>query len=282
MTTDAILAEIRGQLKVHYEPREAEALARMVVEEVLHYSQVDVLLRGDFEQDDVLVERIRCIASRLCDGEPIQYILGHTTFHGLELKVTPATLIPRPETELLVDKIVDEAGDKSDLCVLDIGTGSGCIAIALARALKWAEVTAFDISAEALKVARENATTLKAKVDFEQCDILTATPPHEAFDIIVSNPPYVTESEKDGIERNVLEHEPATALFVPDSDPLKFYRAIAGYAAQALRPGGKIYFEINRHFGAETATLLSQIGYTSVAIENDQFGNPRYATATKD
>lgn len=258
---------------------EANALARMVVEEVLHYSPVDVLLRGNVEQDEVLVERIRSIADRLCKGEPIQYIFGHARFHGHEFKVTPATLIPRPETELLVDMITDDAGGAADLRVLDIGTGSGCIAISLALALRWPEVEAFDISAEALAVAKENAASLKAKVDFVQTDILTAVPEADSLDVVVSNPPYICDSERADMERNVLEHEPATALFVPDADPQLFYRAIAKYAAVALKPAGRIYLEINRRFGGETCQLLEENGFEQAQVIRDQFGNPRFVKA---
>ncbi len=198
---------------------------------------------------------------------------------GNNFTVTPAVLIPRPETAGLVDMVVDDWQGRSDLHVLDIGTGSGCIAISLARALPFADVDGMDVSDDALAVARRNAVALKAKVDFEQSDILRAVPRAEAYDIIVSNPPYVTEQEAKDMTADVLDHEPHRALFVPDGDPLVFYKAIASYARKALKRGGKLYLEINQHFPKKMSELLSGCGFTDVAVLRDYKGNYRYATA---
>lgn len=279
MTTDEIVARMRARLKDTFEPQELNAVVNLVLGDVLHYSPVDVVLRGTFEQDDVLAGRIEAITTRLLKHEPLQYILGHARFHGHEFKVTEATLIPRPETELLVDMIVDQ-NPASDLNVIDLGTGSGCIAVSLARALKYAHVTAVDNSAAALQVAQGNARSLHTRVDFRQQDMLNMPPEPSAWDIVVSNPPYVCQSEKAAIAPNVLDYEPASALFVPDDDPLLFYRAIARYAAASLKPGGKLYLEINQRFGRQVQQLLYDAGLHDAAVARDQYGRWRYAWAT--
>ncbi len=281
MTTSELITLLSNHLSPLYDSRELEAIIRAVFEDVLHYSPVDMVLRENFEQDDVFVDKIKHIAMRLKEHEPLQYVLGHASFHGHDFVVTPATLIPRPETERLVDMIVDEHGSQPDLKVLDMGTGSGCIAISLARALKFAHVVGLDVSSEALKVAQANGKALHAPVDWLCDDMLTACPPHEVYDIVVSNPPYVLESEKSEIEPHVLNHEPAQALFVPNDDPLKFYRAITIYASQALKSGGKLYLEINRRFGTEIQSLLESAGFDDVCISCDQFGQVRFATCMK-
>lgn len=278
MTTQDLKQYFRAEVGALFDAREAEAVLTILLQEVLNYSTVDAVLRNDFEQPQLLCERFCSCVQRLKRHEPIQYVVGKARFHGHTFKVTPATLIPRPETERLVDIIVDE-NNRSDLRVLDIGTGSGCIAIALARALKFAQVTAIDVSADALNVARENALTLKARIDFKQEDILTAKPEAEAYDLIVSNPPYICESERATMEPHVTDFEPGNALFVPDNDPLLFYRAIAEYAAAALVPNGKLYLEINARFGAQVATLLRQYAFTQVRVLNDPYGRVRYVTA---
>ena len=279
-TTSQISRFMREQLSQLYPEQEVQAIIYIVLQDVLNYSPVDTVLRADFEQDDVFVDRIKAITARLLQHEPLQYILGRARFHGHDFMVTPATLIPRPETERLVDIIVDRHGNTPDLKVLDMGTGSGCIAISLARALKFAQVDATDISAEALAVARQNATALKARVQFMQDDILNPDPQLRNYDIIVSNPPYICLSERAAMEPNVLRYEPASALFVPDDDPLRYYRAIVFFALNALVPHGWLYLEINRRFPQEMQSLLTRTGFTDVRIINDQYGNPRFATAT--
>ena len=259
------------------EPRELQAMIRIICEDVFNYDQVDVALRQESELPSFASERIADIISRLRRHEPLQYIVGSARFHGHRFKVTPAVLIPRPETEQLVDLIIDE-NTGTDLRVLDIGTGSGCIAISLARALKFAQVDALDVSRDALAVARENAVALKVKVRFFESDILLPQPPGR-YDIIVSNPPYVCWSEREAMERNVKDYEPGQALFVPDNDPLLFYKAIVPYAAQSLERGGRLYLEINQRFGNEIKQLLQADGFDEIRIIEDSYGKVRFAAA---
>jgi len=276
---DAI-ARLRQGLQGHYDERELQAMARVICEDVFNYDPVDVALRQESELPDFAETRIDDIIARLCRNEPLQYIVGHTQFHGHRFTVTPDTLIPRPETEQLVDIIIDE-NTGSDLRVLDMGTGSGCIAISLARALKFAQVDAFDVSREAVAVARANAEALKVsrQVRLWVGDMLSPQPDGAHYDIIVSNPPYVCESERASMERNVLDYEPAQALFVPDDDPLRYYKAIAPYAAQALERGGHLYLEVNHRYAEQVGKLLEQSGLSNVRVVNDSYGKPRFVTA---
>ena len=216
---------------------------------------------------------------RLLHFEPIQYIFGHTLWAGLDLKVTPATLIPRPETAELVEQIDRFAQREkaallakgSPVRVLDIGTGSGCIAIALKKHHPEWDVTGIDLSAEAIGVAKENAVRNEADVTFLTADVFDSSGFNgHFFDLVVSNPPYICESEKNSMRRNVLDYEPASALFVPDEDPLLFYRRIA-----SLRLGSFLFFEINEHFPDEIERLLRQNNYTDIQITNDIYGKPR-------
>ena len=271
------IQQLKSGLDGLADPQEVQAMIRIICEDVFNYDQVDVALRQDSELPEFAQERITGIVARLRRHEPLQYIVGSARFHGHRFKVTPAVLIPRPETEQLVDLIVDE-NTGSDLRVLDMGTGSGCIAISLARALKFASVDALDVSRDALAVARENAATLKARVRLFESDML-APQPSAHYDIIVSNPPYVCWSEREAMDRNVKDYEPGQALFVPDNDPLLFYKAIAPYAAQSLERGGRLYLEINQRFGDEIKRLLEENGLDEVRIIEDSYGKVRFAAA---
>ena len=273
------IEQLRDGLTGVVEPHEAQAMIRVICEDVFNYDPVDVALRQESELPEFAQQRVNDVISRLRRHEPLQYIVGSARFHGHKFKVTPAVLIPRPETEQLVDLIVDE-NPASDLRVLDMGTGSGCIAISLARALKFAQVDALDVSRDALAVARENAAALKVKVRFFESDMLQPQPA-ATYDIIVSNPPYICWSERESMERNVKDYEPGQALFVPDNDPLLFYKSIAPYAMQSLVKGGRLYLEINQRFGAEVKRLLEENGFDEVRIIEDSYGKVRFAAAVK-
>lgn len=274
-------AEARARLARRFGEREASWMVRMIFEDVKGYSQVDMALNGDRDLGEATCRRVNEIVDRLLANEPLQYILGHARFYGLDFKVSPAVLIPRPETEELVDIIVKDADGREDLRVLDLGTGSGCIAIALARNLPFAAVTGIDISADALDVARANAATLKSRVDFRRGDILDLHLEPASLDIIVSNPPYITRSERSTMESNVLDHEPATALFVPDDDPLKFYTPIYKAATEALAPGGRLYFELNPLTADSLADCMRADGWDNVSIIPDSRKQRRFLSATR-
>lgn len=260
-------------MKEKYGKAEARAIERLVLEKRFSLSQTDILL-GRAEMLSVEQRReLGQMLSRVADGEPVQYVLGVADFCGMEFGVTPAVLIPRPETAELVQALAPSVSGRR---VLDLCTGSGCIAITMA--LAGAEVVATDISPEALDVARNNARRLGATVIFLEQDIL-AEGPEGQFDCIVSNPPYICQDEAAEIEENVLEHEPHLALFVPDTEPLLFYSAIARYAVTHLSAHGVLAFEINRRFGDEVAAILQELGYKNIDIRHDQFDNPRFVFA---
>ena len=275
------IQKIKEVLSPLYSTGEIKNIIRIIFENIKNYSQVDIIMNQDEILSQFIKDKVDMILKRLVNHEPIQYIFNEAYFQGLTLKVTPDTLIPRPETEELIDIIVKE-NNQSDLHVLDIGTGSGAIAIALAKSLKFPIVDAIDISQKAIDIAQENAKAHKVKINFFIRDILSAEiPTNSVYDIIVSNPPYITLREKDSMEPNVLDYEPHTALFVPDNDPLLFYRAITHYAVYALNPGGRIYFEINSLYGKETAKLLSDNNFIDVDIIKDMYGLDRFVSAAK-
>ncbi len=274
------IQHIRRELNGLYTPSEITVLTRLILEEVcgLPYvvitdNKINHLSRSQAEKlDDILI--------RLKKGEPYQYVFGETEFYGKMFKVTGNVLIPRPETEELVEWIVSEQHGGS-LLFLDIGTGSGCIAVALATEVEHAQVDAWDISEEALVVAAENASRNKAAVHFSRVDIFQPVTPLKKYDVIVSNPPYVTESEKKEMDRNVLDFEPHEALFVPDDRPLLFYERIVALAEELLHDGGRLYFEINRNMSEQVAALLRDAGFRTIEIKSDISGNPRMIRAQK-
>lgn len=279
--------EIWHRLATVYEPGEAKAVARMLLEEKFGMTHADILCGGveALSADDTLW--LESAVARLERSVPVQYVLGETLFCGNRIAVGEGVLIPRPETEWLVERAVAEAGGGTGsgrgdgLRLLDIGTGSGCIAVSLKKALPGAYVEAWDVSADAIDIAEGNALRLGADITFRECDALKAQPGGERWDIVVSNPPYVCDSERAGMDANVLEHEPATALFVPDSDPLLFYRAITRYAAATLRAGGRLLFECNTRFAGDTAEMMRAEGFGGTAVADDCFGMPRFAEGRK-
>ena len=277
--------ELWRQLTQVYDDYEAKAIARMVYEVRFGLMPSDLFIGKDTQLSTDDQKLLAEITQRLLTGEPIQYVLGEAEFGGRTFHVEPGVLIPRPETYELCQWIMEERRGKREegrnTSILDIGTGSGCIACTLAAELADAEVTAWDISDDALRIATENAKRTNVHVSFEKVDVLNTSHlnrerPATGLDIIVSNPPYICNKERATMERNVLEHEPELALFVPDDDPLLFYRTIARFAAKALNPGGALYFEINPLYVSEMQQMLSEEGFSHTEIRNDQFGKQRF------
>ena len=271
----AAIIHIRSELQGLYPDTEIKSFSNLIIEKVSGFSRTEIIVNKNtlfsVEQRHVIENFIE----KLKEYVPIQYILGETEFFGLPFHVNESVLIPRPETEELVDWIRNENDRNANPGILDIGTGSGCIAISLKHEFTNATVDAFDISEKALETAQNNATLNKLEVTFSKVDILNTPEMEQKWDIIVSNPPYVTELEKSEILPNVLDHEPHLALFVPDNDPLLFYRCIAIFAQQHLKPKGKLYFEINRQFGKATVDLLTAMGFGNVELRKDISGNDR-------
>lgn len=275
-----IVAYIRSRLQPYYTAEEVSALSRIVCCDLFGQAPTDYYLGKDIALSPKKEQELEDILQRLSRFEPLQYIEGRTLFLGREFWVAPGVLIPRPETEELVELMLKEI--PADARILDVGTGSGCIAISLAKELPDALVTAWDVSPEALSVARANARKLQANVRFVECDVLACQVDEVGlYDVIVSNPPYVTEAEKADMEPNVLQWEPSLALFVPDDDPLRFYRRIAVLGRDMLADGGRLYFEINRAYGREMVEMLRTMGYVRVRVEKDLSQNDRFVIAEK-
>jgi release factor glutamine methyltransferase len=284
MESEFILSDIqnsfRSELSGHYPDDEIRNIYFLAAESVLNYSKIDILLRSRDPISAEAAERFQQILKRLMAWEPIQYILGYTEFYGLPMQVDARVLIPRPETEEMVQWIIRSESNAHN--ILDIGTGSGCIAIALAVNLPEANVSACDISSGALYLAGNNAQENKAHVQFFETDILNAgclLP--RTYEVIVSNPPYVQEKEKLLMRLNVLGHEPDIALFVPDDDPLKFYRCIARLGSRYMNDNGAIYLEINEYFSGEVMELLKDTGFQDVEVKSDLNGKARMVRGRK-
>ncbi|MFD2722099.1 peptide chain release factor N(5)-glutamine methyltransferase [Hymenobacter monticola] len=284
MTVRRLTTDLAAALQPLYPTREAENIAALVVEHLLGIDSLQRMMDAQQPVPEAAQVALPALQARLLAHEPVQYVLGTAYFADMELEVTPATLIPRPETEELVHLITQEQRGRRGLRMLDVGTGSGCLALALARALPQAQVLAVDISAEALAVARRNAARYAPLVAFQEVDILQGMPDGMgagSLDVLVSNPPYVRESERPLMRENVLAWEPATALFVPDEDPLLFYRRLAEVGRELLAAGGSVYWEINEALGAETAALLLPEAFEDVRVVPDMFGKARMVRGTR-
>lgn len=275
-----IVSYIKQTLQGYYPDSEIVSMAKLLLTQVFGMSVVELYAGKDTifsaneqkQLDDILI--------RLQKQEPIQYIIGTEEFYGLTFEVNGDVLIPRPETGELIDWIVKEH-KHAQAKILDIGTGSGCIAISLAKNLEAAEVVSWDVSEEALQVAARNCRRNDVRVILEHRDVLQASPTGERFDMIVSNPPYIIEKEKTDMSANVLDWEPELALFVPDDKPLLFYQKIAELGVDMLVPGGKLYFEINREYGRQTVDMLVALGYKNIELRKDLFQNDRMIKAEK-
>ncbi len=291
-------------LTLRYDDGEAKAIVRLVLETLFGMSPTDIYCDGVEHLSDTECASLESAMTRLEGGEPVQYVLGEADFCGRTYRVAPGVLIPRPETEELCEWIKQRMATRTtdgeipashnttatghetattdhETTILDIGTGSGCIAITLALDIPQADVTAWDISDEALLIAAENNERLSAGVSVEKQDALNAPHDSNRWDVIVSNPPYICEHERAQMERHVLDHEPSTALFVPDDDPLLFYRAIARYAIGALKNGGMLFFETNTAYATETLDMLRNMGFIDTEMSHDNFGKPRMVCGRK-
>ncbi len=267
-----------NELKDTYPQEEIRSICRLIFSDIFQYTNIEIHLKKYDCLPESFVNKFYAVVKELKQGKPVQYIIGETEFAGLRFRIDGSTLIPRPETEELVRWTLESA--RSGMRILDIGTGSGCIAITLAKLGPDVSVCGMDISSDALIVAKENAERNETEVLFGEGDILDGADGWKGpYDMIISNPPYVRESEKEWMERRVLSYEPERALFVPDDDPLLFYRAIARFGRTHLAPGGLLFVEINEALEAETACLLQESGYAAVTGRKDLFGKPRFIRA---
>jgi release factor glutamine methyltransferase len=283
-TIGAMRQEFYSRLSGEYPSEEIRSFFNILSEKFLKKSPAELVLQSDRALSDNENQQFEDALKRLCDHEPVQYITGETEFFGLPFKVNQHTLIPRPETEELVDWILKDHSEigMGNFSLLDIGTGSGCIAVTLAKKLKNATVHAVDISTEALQTAQENAALNAVNIRFWQSDILTDHSLLKTYDVIVSNPPYIRELEKKEIKPNVLKYEPGSALFVPNEDPLRFYKAIAALSKTHLKSGGTLYFEINEYLSEALYSELRTSIFKTIEVRKDLFGKDRMIKCTLD
>ena len=283
ITLKQALQDCSTALQSHYGDREAYAISHMLIEHLTQFSKLDVLVHANDMLSEQQMQNYHAALERLQQQEPIQYVLGYAWFMNKQLAVNNAVLIPRPETEELIALIKKHHTSNESLAILEIGTGSGCIAIALKDHFKQAEIWAIDISEQALVVAQQNAKTHDCDIHFNHMDFLD--PAHQAilpkFDIIVSNPPYIPIQEKQTMDQHVIQHEPDSALFVPDDVPLLFYKAIAQYALQQSHGPIALYCELHQDYALQTKELFEQLGCTSVRIYKDLYENWRMLSAIK-
>ena len=280
MKITALKSHFFSELNTIQEDSEIESFFFILTEYLHNLKRIDVSLNPDFEVSEADLEKWNNIISELKTEKPIQYITGEAWFYGLRFEVNENTLIPRPETEELVEWIIEESKNlkiqqSNNLTILDIGTGSGCIPISLKKEIPNAIVAAIDVSEKALEMARKNALDNEVEVNFMLQNILETESLIEKYDIIVSNPPYVRNLEKQEIKKNVLDYEPHLALFVEDTNALLFYRKIAELALTSLSPNGKLFFEINQYLGKETVELLENLGFKNIQLRKDFVGNDR-------
>jgi len=287
-TIGDVFAAYKLALQKIYEPNELSAITLLVISHVSDITNARIKAFSEYELTQKQAEKLTAILEELKTGRPVQYILGETEFYGLTFKVNPSVLIPRPETEELVEWALSSVGSSQLVAgsILDIGTGSGCIAISLKKHLPGATVSAIDISVAALRTAKKNAELNGADIDFIEADILysnLAFPNHSPlttdYSLIISNPPYVTLHDKTQMHQNVTDFEPHTALFVPEDDPLVFYKAIANFAIDNLTPDGLLFFEINESYGKEIIELLTNKGFKHIGLKKDMSGKDRMIKA---
>lgn len=269
-----------SELSNSFPKTEIQSFFNILIEHQLKLNRVEIALNPTIEIPKIHLDFLQSALSGLKKSVPIQYIIGETEFYGLPFKVTKNVLIPRPETEELVNWVLNDTKNIANINILDIGTGSGCIAISIAKNVPNAKVFSLDISSKALEIAKENAKLNGVNIQFIEADILDSPKSNEKFDVIISNPPYVRELEKEEMQKNVLENEPHIALFVRDENPLLFYDKIADFALTNLKQNGSIYFEINQYLGNQTLDLLKSKGFQNIKLKKDIFGANRMLRAT--